>query len=130
VVEVDLRRFSSEDTGVKATLFSLVDQVDLALRTWLLAHMAQIATAITGALLVIFGDDINRFVKRRVGHRHFAIRTLAFVLLCGFGYGLMAVFLAPGIIAVLRYFGNQYILLTVVGAFVWIGVMAERKRYM
>ena len=72
----------------------------------------------------------NRFVKRRVGHRHFVVRTLAFILLCGFGYGLLAVFLAPGIIAVLRHFGSQYIVLTVVGVFVWIGVMAERKRYM
>ena len=113
-----------------ATLFSLIDQVDLAIRSWVLGHLTQIATAITGALLVIFGDDINRFVKRRVGHRHFVVRTLAFILLCGFGYGLLAVFLAPGIIAVLRHFGSQYIVLTVVGVFVWIGVMAERKRYM
>ena len=108
----------------------LVSQIDLTLRGWVLAHMSQITTALTASILVIFGDDVIRIVKNQVRHRHFVVRMLTFILLCAFGFGMLAVFVAPGIGKLLRYFGDRYVVLAVVGAFVWVGMMAERRKYM
>ncbi len=107
-----------------------LNQIELYLRTWALGHMTQITTALTASLLVIFGDDINRLVKNQVRHKHFVIRTLTFVLVCAFGFGMLAIFIAPGLAKLLSYFGDRYLVVVVVAAFVGIGMMAERKRYM
>lgn len=107
-----------------------VNQIELFLRSWALGHLNQITTALTASLLVIFGDDVIRIVKNQVRHYHFLIRMTAFVLFCAFGFGALSVFIVPGLASLLRYMGDQYLVLTVVGAFVWIGWMAERRKYM
>jgi len=97
---------------------------------WVKANLLAIATAFTTALLVIYGDNINRAVKLRINRYPFFVRTLAFVALCSFGYGLLTVLITPSVAQLLRYFGDQYIALVVLASFLGIGILAERKRYM
>jgi hypothetical protein len=97
---------------------------------WIQAHLSVISTAIVTTLLVIFGDQINGFVKRRIRNYNFVIRTAAFVLLCVFGYGLLATAGASAVRSLLLYFGSHYLPLTVIAAFVVMGVLAERRRYL
>lgn len=97
---------------------------------WVQAHLSTISAAITTTLLVIFGDDINRFVKNRIRGYHFVIRTATFILLCAVGYGMLSVAGAPAVARVLRYFGDRYLALAVAAAFVVMGVLAERKKYL
>jgi len=52
------------------------------------------------------------------------------VALCAFGYGLLSVLLVPSVSALLRYFGSQYLAPVSLAAFVAMGLLAERKRYM
>ena len=97
---------------------------------WVKSNLLAIATAFTTALLVIYGDNINRAVKRRIYRYPFLVRTLAFVALCSFGYGLLTVLITPSVAKFLRYFGDQYIAVVVIASFLGIGILAERKRYM
>ncbi|MBT4980511.1 MAG: DUF3392 family protein [Gemmatimonadetes bacterium] len=97
---------------------------------WVKANLLAIATAFTTALLVIYGDNINRAVKLRINRYPFLVRTLAFVALCSFGYGLLTVLITPSVAQLLRYFGDQYTALVVLASFLGIGILAERKRYM
>ncbi len=97
---------------------------------WVRAHVLAIATAFTTALLVIYGDEINAAVKRRIRPYPFVVRTLIFVLLCSFGYGMLTVLITPSVAQLLRYFGDQYVAVVVVASFMAIGVLAERKKYM
>ena len=97
---------------------------------WIQAHLATISAAIVTTLLVIFGDEINGFVKRHIRQYNFLVRTAAFVLLCVFGYGLLATAGASAVRSLLLYFGSGYLPLTVIAAFVVMGMLAERKRYM
>ena len=97
---------------------------------WGRDHLSAIATAFTTALLVIYGDNINRAVKNRVRRYNFLVRTVAFVLLCSFGYGMLTVVITPSVAQLLRYFGDRYLTLAVVVAFFAIGLLAERKKYM
>lgn len=98
--------------------------------SWTKAHLTTISTAITTTLLVLFGDDINRFVKNKIRGYNFVVRTGVFIALCAVGYGMLSVFGAPAVARALRYFGDQYLALSVVAAFVAMGILAERKKYM
>ncbi|HJP32240.1 MAG TPA: DUF3392 family protein [Candidatus Latescibacteria bacterium] len=97
---------------------------------WIQSHLSAICTAIVTTLLVIFGDEINGFIKDRIRGFNFFIRTGAFVLLCVFGYGMLAAAGASAIRSLLLYFGGHYLPLTVIAAFVVMGMLAERKKYM
>ncbi|MFH1571717.1 MAG: DUF3392 domain-containing protein [Gemmatimonadota bacterium] len=101
-----------------------------AANTWVGAHLSAISAAVTTTLLVVFGDDINRFVKNRIRGHNFLVRTAVFVALCAFGYGLLSVLLTPSVGALLTYFGSQYLAPVTLAAFVAMGLLAERKRYL
>lgn len=97
---------------------------------WLQSHLRSISTAVVTTLLVIFGDEINGFVKRTIRQYNFVVRTGAFVVLCVFGYGMLATAGASAVRTLLLYFGTPYLPLTVIAAFIAMGMLAERKRYM
>ena len=42
-------------------------------------HFYELAMMIIATLLVIYGAEVNRMVKRQVGHWHFVFRTMAFI---------------------------------------------------
>ncbi len=98
--------------------------------TWLTPHLAFITTAFTTALLVIYGDYINRAVKNHFRQNHFLVRTTVFILLCSIGYGLLTTWLMPAVRFALLYFGEIYFAPAVILAFFALGILAERKRYM
>lgn len=100
------------------------------LSSWAHSHLTAISTAITTTLLVIFGDDINGFVKKRIRGLNFVVRTGAFIALCAIGYGMLSVAGASAVARLLRYFGDLYLAPMVAGAFVLMGILAERKKYM
>ncbi len=111
-------------------IIALLKELALMPAGWVRAHVLAIATAFTTALLVIYGDQINAAVKRRIRPYPFIVRTSAFMLLCSFGYGLLTVLITPSVAQLLRYFGDQYVALVVVASFMAIGILAERKKYM
>jgi uncharacterized membrane protein (DUF485 family) len=84
----------------------------------------------TTSLLVIYGDNINRAVKGWVHDRHFVVRAFAFILLCSFGYAFLTSTITPAVTKALVWMGEPYLAVSVVLAFVLIGVLADRKRYM
>ncbi len=81
------------------------------------AHVFKIATALTTALLVIYGDQINAAVERRSQPYPFVMRTLFFVLLCSFGYSVLTVLVTPSIAQFLSYSGDQYLAIVVLASF-------------
>jgi hypothetical protein len=52
------------------------------------------------------------------------------MVLCSFGYGLLALMITPALADLLRAAGDRYLVPVVVGTFVCIGVLADRKKYM
>jgi len=97
---------------------------------WVQTHILAISTAIVTILLVIFGDEINGSIKKQIRNYNFLLRTAAFVALCVFGYGLLATAGAAAVRSMLLYFGSRYLPLTVIVAFIAMGMLAERKKYM
>ena len=93
-------------------------------------HLGTIATSYALVLLVIYGDDINGAVKKRVRRYPFVARMLSFILLCTFGYGLLTIWLTRMLANAFLSMGDRYLAPVVVLAFVLLGMLAERKKYM
>tara|TARA_Y100000588_G_C14106926_1_gene861270 strand:+ start:549 stop:962 length:414 start_codon:yes stop_codon:yes gene_type:complete len=102
-------------------------QLIAAASDWARPHLNQISTIFTTALLVIYGDYINRAVKNRFRQHHFLVRTLAFIALCSLGYGLLTTLITPSATRLLLLLGDRYLAPTIVLAFVVLGFLAERK---
>ncbi len=94
---------------------------------WTTPWIEEISLAIMATLLVIYGETINRIIKRRISGMHFLFRTLIFILLCAFGYGALLVFVAPILSEQLATVSMIYLGPLVLGIFVILGVIAEKK---
>jgi cell division protein FtsW (lipid II flippase) len=96
---------------------------------WLSPYYSEIALTLVATLLVIYGDVINKHIKRALNPYHFVIRTAVFVLICAFGYGLLIVWLSPFVKQTLLCIPALYRGLTIVLIFLLMGYLAENRRY-
>lgn len=95
---------------------------------WVLAHIGNIALALVATLLVIYGDYLNRFIKRQLRPYPRLLRILGFVLMCAFGYGALTVFFTPILATWLAQIPVQWLAPSILIFFLFIGWMAERKQ--
>lgn len=91
-------------------------------------YLRDMALAMVATSLVVFGDDINRLVRRQTVALHFIWRTLIFILLCAFGYGALTIFLTPLVASQLAKLGNLWLPWVALGIFVLLAMLAQRKR--
>ncbi|MCG9728582.1 MULTISPECIES: DUF3392 domain-containing protein [unclassified Shewanella] len=90
--------------------------------------LAEVSTAIIACCLVVFGADINRFLRRYLAGRSFLLRTLIFVIVNAFGYGLIIIHLSPVLAQNMAKIPSHWLFLLVVAIFFAIGSWAQRNR--
>lgn len=98
----------------------------ISLSGWLRPYNDEIALAIIATLLAVFGDSINRTVRKLVRQYWVGFRVLIFVALCTFGYGTLTVWLVPLLARVLIGLSAPVYVASVVGSFLVLGILAER----
>lgn len=91
-------------------------------------YVRDIALAMVATCLVVFGDDLNCFVRRQIAQMHFIWRTGIFVLLCAFGYGALTIFLTPLVAGQLGRLSNLWLPWVCLAIFTLLGILAQRKR--
>ncbi|QSX29487.1 MULTISPECIES: DUF3392 domain-containing protein [Shewanella] len=106
------------------TIVTLLKDLAYPIYPW----MNQVATAIVACLMLVFAPDINRTLRRWVGARSFFVRTLLFILVNAFVYGLLIVGLSPWLARQLVQVPPLWLLALLCGLFVFIGVWAQRQR--
>ena len=89
-------------------------------------HNKEIALAMVATLLVIFGDVINRTLRRLVSKQPIWFRVSAFIALCAFGYGALSVWLTPLLSRFLLAQSSVVYVTTVITSFLIVGILAER----
>lgn len=109
--------------------FSLIWTGLATLSRWLSPYYSQVAMTIVATVLVVYGDLLNKQIKKLLAPHHFVIRTIAFVLICAFGYGALIVFSTPHVKLLLLQIPNLYRGLSVVIVFLLLGYLAEHRRY-
>ncbi len=108
---------------------ALLDTFLNYLSGWIRPYYSEIALTILATVLVVYGDVLNKQIKRILRPYHFILRTLAFVLICAFGYGLLIVFLSPLVEKLLLMLPAMYRGICVVTCFLILGYLAEKRRY-
>jgi undecaprenyl pyrophosphate phosphatase UppP len=108
---------------MKATLVSTLEFLGTACRP----HLHDIAIGVVATLLVIYGDDINRLVKRNVAKKNLLIRMTSFIALCSVGYTLLTVHLTRWLEGVLANFQPRTIPIVILGVFILLSYLAQRK---
>ena len=91
-------------------------------------HFYELAMMIIATLLVIYGAEVNRMVKRQVAHWHFVFRTLVFIVVCAFGYGWLTVWFTPVLAGWLSLIPLHLLAVSTIGILFFLGFLAERKR--
>ena len=104
-----------------------IKSIIIQLSQWLYPWLGEISMAIMATLLVIYGEIINRMLKRQISGLHFIIRTLLFILLCAFGYGALLIYVTPLLAQLLASVGMIYLGPLVLAVFITLGSIAEKK---
>jgi hypothetical protein len=104
-----------------------VKSIIIQLSQWLYPWLGEISMAIMATLLVIYGETVNRLLKRQIGGLHFILRTVIFILLCTFGYGALLIYATPLLSKLLASVGMIYLGPLVLGVFITLGTIAEKK---
>ncbi|MDU0355226.1 DUF3392 family protein [Paraglaciecola aquimarina] len=92
-------------------------------------YNSEIALTILATVLVVYGDVLNKHIKRMISPYHFIVRTIIFVLVCAFGYGLLVVFATPFVNQLLMMIPYMYRGLSIIVIFLVLGYLAEHRRY-
>ena len=92
-------------------------------------YVSEIAMTILATLLVVYGDVVNKHIKRMLSPYHFVVRTGVFVLICAFGYGAFLLFVTPFVKQLILMVPSLYMGLVLVGCFLLLGYLAENRRY-
>lgn len=98
------------------------------LGAYLTPYLSDISTALIACLLVMFGSNINRAMRAGLRDQHFIIRTIAFIALNAFGYGLLIIKVSPLLSDLLQQLEPGITLSIVLATFVFIGGWAQRHR--
>jgi len=108
---------------------NIIYDLNLQLARHMNLHLSDIALAIVATCLVIYGNNLNNYIKRTVSSWIFIARISAFILMCTFGYGLLTVWLQPVLEIVLKYIPLLYLPVSIAAIFCLLGILAERKRH-
>lgn len=109
--------------------FSMLSQALLKLSRWLHPYTYEVAMTIVATVLVVYGDVLNKKIKRLLSAYHFLIRTFVFVLICAFGYGALIVFVTPHVKNLVLLVPLTYRGLSIILMFLLLGYLAENRRY-
>ncbi|WP_026972066.1 DUF3392 domain-containing protein [Aliagarivorans marinus] len=95
----------------------------------LIPYLSEISMAVVACTLVMVGGDINRAMRAVLVRQHFLVRTIAFIALNAFGYGLLIVYATPWLRRMLLSLQPAVMLAVVIGIFLAIGMWAQRNRH-
>ncbi|GLQ32786.1 DUF3392 family protein [Litoribrevibacter albus] len=96
---------------------------------WFWGYRQLLITSWVAVLLVIYGGELNAVVRRIMQPYHVMMRMTAFILLCTFGYGALAVYGQLGINFALLHISKDWFAGIVIVTYLVLSVLAERKRH-
>ena len=109
------------------SLLQALSSVALTIGSCLQPHLYNISLLLVVCFISLYANDIIKVTKRFVARRHFIIRVLCFVLVTGFGMGLLVVFVTPFLSKLLLLLGVKWLALTLTAAFFVLGIIADKK---
>lgn len=94
-----------------------------------LAHyLAEISMALIACWLVMLGSEVNALLRRLMRNQHFIARTLVFIIVNAFGYGLLIVKASPYLTRTLANLERGMMFSVIMVSFIVIGLWAQKNR--
>jgi hypothetical protein len=106
-----------------------IESVLTQISQWTHPYYSEISLTILTTILVVYGDVFNKHIKRMISPYHIVIRTLVFILICAFGYGLFVVFVTPYVEMLILWVPYLYRGTAIISIFLVLGYLAENRRY-
>ncbi|MEI6422937.1 MAG: DUF3392 family protein [Lentisphaerota bacterium] len=92
-------------------------------------HLMEIMLAYSATVLSVYGGDINNAVKKKIRKYNFFIRFGIFVALCTFGFGFLTLLIGKILVAFMSQLSNAWLISTIAGLFILIGLIAEERKH-
>lgn len=93
-------------------------------------HLAKVAMSLAATILFLYGSQVHDMVKGLIKDLHFLLRLIILVLVCAFGYGVLAYGFTRLCEAGLKLLDDMLLAPVVIGLFLLIGLLAEKKKAM
>ena len=106
----------------------MIHDLFLSLSNFLHPHVSKIALSLAATILFLYGEQVHGVVKGLIKDLHFLLRLLILVLVCAFGYGTLAYVFTTLCELGLDKLDRIYLAPVVIGLFLLIGLLAERKK--
>lgn len=94
---------------------------------WLWGYRDLLVTSWIAVLLVLYGDNLNKALKRLMRPYNYFFRILSFVVLCTVGYGLLAIYGEVAANYLLSHAQRSWFAGIVITIYLFLGFLAERK---
>ncbi|MEI6210678.1 MAG: DUF3392 family protein [bacterium] len=108
----------------------IIYHVILSMSEFLRPHLDKVALSLAATILFLYGEQIHGVIKGLIKDLHFVFRLLILVSVCAFGYGTLAYAFTRICEASLNLLDSLYLAPVVIGLFLLIGLLAERKKAM
>lgn len=106
----------------------MLEEILITLTFHLRPYVQELAMMVVATLLVLYGNNINNALKRQIAGYNFIVRTIIFILVCAFGYGLLLTWFTPLFADLIRRIPHLYLGVSMVAIVLAVGILAERKR--
>lgn len=105
-----------------------MDEIINTLAKFLRQNSSTLCMAWIASFMVIYGRELATLAKKVAKSWHFIFRVLFFVLICGFGYGLLGVYLSKLLNKQMIQLNSIWIIVATLGAFLLLGLIADKKK--
>jgi hypothetical protein len=94
---------------------------------WCRGNLSEIALALVGCVLVLFGAQVKAWGEQKVGSMGGFLRIPMMALACMVGSGALLIYATPWVLKGLQQFSNNSLAPVLLVVLVLIGVVADRK---
>ena len=109
--------------------FSFIFDALSSISNFLGPYNFEVAMTMVATLLVVYGDVLNKKIKKIISPYHFIIRTTVFILICAFGYGAIILFTTPFVQDAIKLIPYTYRGLSVVLIFMLSQIIIQKKQH-
>ena len=101
----------------------------LAAFTQLIAsHLHAIVWSLVATVMVLYGAKLNQRLRRILRPLPWMMRIVAFVVICGVGYGWLSLAIVEVLVNLLSNLRPVMISVILFASFLSVGILAERRR--
>ena len=95
---------------------------------YLRPYLKEVSISLVATALFLYGEDIHGLVKRQIQGLALVFRVAILILVCAFGYGALSVGCTILSRKLLGFLDNYYLSPVILGLFLLIGILAEKKK--